>query len=199
MSEPYSEYLSKYNKILRQRNELLKSENLKRNDLFSWDVLLSKYGFLIRRMRNEFVNNLNKRFTDVYRSIADNLDEVRVEYKSELIKEESEYLSKINWNYERDRFLGYTSFGAHRDDFVFKFNNKDAEGSASRGETRSMILAMKFIEADLIMDKTNKKPLVLLDDVFSELDEVRQKCLVKNFKNNQVIITSVDFDEKELR
>ena len=72
------------------------------------------------------------------------------------------------------------------------FNEKEADGTASRGELRSMILAMKFIEADLIFRETGKRPVVLLDDVFSELDNVRQKSLVKNFKDNQVIITSVD-------
>lgn len=72
------------------------------------------------------------------------------------------------------------------------FNEKEADGTASRGELRSMILAMKFIEADLIFQETGKKPVVLLDDVFSELDNTRQKCLVRNFKDNQVIITSVD-------
>ena len=77
-------------------------------------------------------------------------------------------------------------------DFIFIFNQKIANGSASRGETRSIILALKFIEADLVYQKQNQKPLILLDDVFSELDETRRKCLIKNFKNNQVIITSVE-------
>ena len=67
-----------------------------------------------------------------------------------------------------------------------------AEGSASRGEVRSVLLALKFIEAEMIFEQTGRKPVVLLDDVFSELDEKRQKCLVKNFKENQVIITSVE-------
>ncbi len=68
----------------------------------------------------------------------------------------------------------------------------DADGSASRGEVRSIILALKFIEANIIFDTTNKKPIVLLDDVFSELDNERQKRLVENFKDHQVILTSVN-------
>ena len=192
IDEIYNNNLLKYNKILKQRNELLKSEALTKNNLFSWDILLSKYGFILWKARREFVSHMNMKITDTYRSIAKNLDEVEIEYRSQEIKDENDYLSKINASYERDRTLGYTSFGVHRDDFVFKFNKTDADRSASRGETRSIILAMKFIEAELIYDKTMKKPLVLLDDVFSELDDARQKCLVKNFKNNQVIITSVD-------
>ena len=80
----------------------------------------------------------------------------------------------------------------HRDDYIFYFNHKIADGSASRGETRSIILALKFIEAKLIYQKTGKKPLILLDDVFSELDFARRHCLIKNFQDHQVIITSVE-------
>ncbi|MBR2543612.1 DNA replication/repair protein RecF, partial [Candidatus Saccharibacteria bacterium] len=74
---------------------------------------------------------------------------------------------------------------------IFEFNQKLADGSASRGETRSIILALKFIEAELIEKELNLKPIILLDDVFSELDQSRRDALVNNFKNNQVIITSV--------
>ena len=95
-------------------------------------------------------------------------------------------------NFKKDSYLGHTSFGIHRDDYIFEFNNKTADGSASRGETRSIILALKFIEAELAEEKLQQKPLILLDDVFSELDETRRKCLVKNFKNHQVILTSVE-------
>ena len=88
--------------------------------------------------------------------------------------------------------LGYTSFGVHRDNYEFVFNGTDANGSASRGEVRSIVVALKFIEAAVILETTKKAPVVLLDDVFSELDEMRQKALVYNFKQNQVIITSVN-------
>lgn len=72
------------------------------------------------------------------------------------------------------------------------FNNSLADGSASRGEVRSLILAVKFIEAEMIMENLGKKPLILLDDVFSELDDSRQKCLVQNFSEHQIILTSVN-------
>lgn len=71
------------------------------------------------------------------------------------------------------------------------FNGNGASGSASRGEVRSIVIALKFIEAEEISKTLGKNPVVLLDDVFSELDETRQKALVRNFKQNQVIITSV--------
>jgi DNA replication and repair protein RecF len=106
--------------------------------------------------------------------------------------DENNYLKNLENNFERDKILGYTTFGIHRDDYIFRFNNSLANGSASRGETRSIVLALKFIEANLILKKTGHQPIILLDDVFSELDETRRRALVKNFKNHQVIITSVE-------
>ena len=111
---------------------------------------------------------------------------------SESITDENIFFQELEKNFQKDRLLGHTSFGVHRDDYKFFFNQTDASGAASRGEVRSMILALKFIEAKQLVEKNGKKPVILLDDVFSELDEKRQKCLVKNFKDNQVIITSVN-------
>ena len=191
--ERYDDSLSKYNKALKQRNELLKRENLRPQDVFSWNMLLARYGAEIFKYRQMFIDEINQTLTSVYRSIAENEDEVELTLSSEVSEiSEEKYLKQLEMNLVRDNQLGYTSFGVHRDDFIFKFNGNEAEGSASRGEMRSMILALKFIEADLIYKKTGLRPVVLLDDVFSELDKTRQKCLVKNFKNNQVIITSVE-------
>ena len=190
-SEEYNNCLLKYNKALKQRNELLKSDFLSSDMVFSWNILLAKYGCEISKQRSKFIDEINKRITDVYRSIADNEDEVNIIYQSQVSNvSESEYLKKIDIDFERDKIIGHTGFGIHRDDYIFEFNQKKADGSASRGEVRSIVLALKFIEANLIFNKLNKRPVVLLDDVFSELDDNRQKCLVKNFKDNQVIITS---------
>ena len=109
-----------------------------------------------------------------------------------MINDESKYLAELERNFTRDKVIGHTGFGAHRDNYEFWFNERLADGSASRGEVRSIVVALKFIEADMILDKIGKAPIVLLDDVFSELDETRQKALVYNFKKNQVIITSVN-------
>ena len=164
--------------------------------IFSWNLLLSKYGVEIRKIREKFVKELNERLTKTYRSIAENSDEVFVEYKLQGDKlTENEYLRRLEGELRRDLILGHTGFGVHRDSYEFLFNNADANGSASRGEVRSIILALKFIEAELIFEKVGKRPVVLLDDVFSELDEKRQKCLTRNFKDNQVIITSVEVSE----
>lgn len=193
INERYGNSLSKYNKALKQRNELLKQDSVTEEELFSWNILLSKYGVEIRATRQWLVNEINGELTETYRSIADNEDIVRLEYNSYTANSsESEYMRLLGLDFERDKMTGHTNFGIHKDNYDFIFNNSPAETSASRGETRSLILALKFIEARELKKVLGKKPVVLLDDVFSELDSNRQKCLVKNFKENQVILTSVD-------
>ncbi len=190
LSESYGVSLARYNKVLKQRNDLLKDTEAQAGDLFSWNILLVKYGVELLEARRRIVEKINERFTEIYRSIAENGDEVRLEYVSE-VGSESEFLGELERNFERDSLLGHTSYGVHHDNYEFVFNGVKADGSASRGEVRSSVLALKFIEADLVLEVLDKRPLVLLDDVFSELDDVRQKCLVRNFKDNQIILTSV--------
>lgn len=187
----YSVALSRYNKAIKQRNDLLKQEELSRDDLFSWDVLCAQYGSELKKIRIDIIDKINQKMTNNYREIAKNNDECNIKYTGEKV-DENKYLAELNRNFERDRILGYTTFGAHRDDYKFCFNGNDADGSASRGEMRSIILALKFIEAEILESETGKAPVVLLDDIFSELDEMRQKHLVKNFRNYQMIITSTN-------
>ena len=192
-SDNYNESLLKYEKALKQRNELLKTKSLSSSPLFSWNLLLARYGTYLQNFRQQFVAEINIKLPEFYHSIAENNDEIELKYETEVKSfTEDKYLKQLESNLERDHLLGHTSFGVHRDDFVFYFNRREASTSASRGETRSVVLALKFTEASLILEKQKQKPLVLLDDVFSELDEARRKCLIKNFKDHQVIITSVE-------
>ena len=189
INENYGVIIGKYNKALRQRNDLLKEEIVNKNDLFSWNVMCANYGSELAKLRVNNLGKINEKMTDTYRNIAKNEDVCMIKYLGIKV-DENEYLKILEKNYEKDRVLGYTTFGVHRDDYEFIFNNKKADGSASRGENRSMILALKFIEAQILEQEVGKKPVVLLDDIFSELDEVRQKHLVDNFKDYQMIITS---------
>lgn len=191
--DTYATSLSKYKKALRQRNELLKDDNLTKDALFSWNIMLAKYGTDLYLKRKNFIKEINRHLTKTYRSIAENQDEINITYKTDVDNLNSDkYLKKLEENYKKDLYLGHTTFGIHRDDYIFEFNQNPADSSASRGETRSIILALKFIEADLIYQKSHQKPIILLDDVFSELDEKRRHCLIKNFQDHQVIITSVE-------
>ena len=124
--------------------------------------MLAKYGTLINKDRQKFIQEIDDKLTTTYRSIANNKDIVNLEYKTEITNHsESSYLNLLEQNFHKDVCIGHTSFGVHRDDYIFKFNHKIADGSASRGETRSIILALKFIEANIIADTLHKKPIIL--------------------------------------
>ena len=193
LDEKYHQTLLKYEKALKQRNEILKKEFFKKEELFSWNILLAKYGVDLFEMRNKYTKEINQSFTKTYQSIAKTNDTCELSYQTEIKNPSTNnYLSILEQNLPKDKIIGHTSFGPHRDDFIFMFNQKIADGSASRGETRSVILALKFIEAELIQKFNQQKPIILLDDVFSELDNTRRKCLVENFRDHQVIITSVE-------
>ena len=187
----YHKALINYSKALRQRNELLKSGRVARNELFAWDVMLARYGVEIEKKRKWLVGEINGVLGKEYRKIAGQKDECVLELRGVGGVSEGGYLEKLEKGVARDKVLGHTSFGVHRDEWCFSFNKETADGNASRGETRSMVLALKFIEADMLERELGKKPLILLDDVFSELDGVRQGKLVKNFVGNQVVVTSV--------
>lgn len=194
LDDNYGVALRKYNKALRQRNILLK-EDFSVDAIFSWNVILAKYGVEIAEKRKKMIEEINRNLTRIYRDIAGNDDMVGLIYCG-VSADESSYLSELAKNLNKDGCLGYTSFGIHRDDYEFYFNNSLADGSASRGEIRSVILALKFIEAEIVKKESSKTPVVLLDDIFSELDELRQKRLVDNFKNNQIIITSTNVPQE---
>ena len=191
-SEKYHQALLKYNKALKQRNELLKKEVVTKDMIFSWNLLLAKYGVELYQYRSEYIKEINNNYNDLYFSITNRQDDIMIDYKTDLSNPSAEeYLQNLEQSFTKDSYLGHTSYGVHRDDYIFMFNQEIADGSASRGESRSMILALKFIEASLIEQKLNLKPIILLDDVFSELDEMHRSSLVKNFKDHQIIITSV--------
>jgi len=190
IDDAYGVALSRYTKALKQRNDLLKKEVVGADDLFSWNVMLATYGTEVFHRRVENLAKLNETLTDNYRNIAKNSDECSLRYLGEKEISENKYMEVLSRNFERDRALGYTSYGIHRDDFEFVFNGEPADGSASRGEVRSIIFALKFIEAQILEKELMKKPVVLLDDIFSELDESRQQHLIGNFKDYQMIVTS---------
>ena len=99
-------------------------------------------------------------------------------------------LNELHAHFERDHYLGNTSVGPHRHDVMFSINNSPALSVASRGEARTIVLALKFLEVNIIQELTEKTPIILLDDVFSELDANRQKLLTSQLKGHQIIITS---------
>lgn len=183
--------LRKYERALVQRNKLLKSPACSPDLLFSWNVLLSGYSAAIINARIDMISKLNERLSEYYQKIAHVADVVEVSYSHGKITSQ-QLLHQLEERYDRDRILGITTVGPHRHDMLVTMNEKPAISIASRGENRTIILALKQIEADYIANTTSHSPLILLDDVFGELDMMRQKALVSDrFSRYQIIVTSV--------
>ncbi len=187
----YAAAVRRYERALKQRNTLLKLASASEESLFAWNVALSEYGSYIIRQRLQFTSKIDAQLNGVYCTISGTADAVRVRYSHTHADTAQKLLSDLHMHKERDRLMGYTSTGPHRHDIIFEFNNTLAVDVASRGEIRSVILALKFIEVRITEEFLDVKPLILLDDVFSELDEARQKNLVTEFTDHQIIITSV--------
>lgn len=189
----HTNYINRYEKALKQRNNLIKNNpQVTENDLFSWNVILSNYGAKIITNRLEVIQLVKKQLEEIYFKITNKKDTININY-SEKYSDISQIQQKIfnHLSYQPVDQIG-TPFGPHRDDFIINFNALKATQHTSRGENRSIVLSLKIIEANLIKDKYNFYPVILLDDVLSELDEKRREYLLKYIKNNQVIITSTE-------
>lgn len=189
----YSTLLHRYERALKQRNSLLKRSQYTSDDMFAWNVSLSDYGAAIIEKRQSFIETLNDKLQAVYGSISKSSDTVTMSYSYNYSGNIGQkLLTDLHTHSERDSLLGYTSVGPHRHDVLFEFNQSPAMTVASRGEIRTIVLALKFLEVAIIESITNKQPIILLDDVFSELDESRQTSLITEFKQYQIIIASVN-------
>ncbi len=187
----YRTVLTKYDRALKQRNTLLKKSTTTTDELFIWDMSLSEFGAYIVEQRVKFIEELNKNLSDRYSNIAGSNVPISVHYSHTLIDNmQQKLLSELHVAHKKDIFVGYTTIGPHRHDMVFRYGDSPALSVASRGEVRTILLALKLIEADIITTLSGLQPLVLLDDVFSELDENRQRDLIESLKNHQIIITS---------
>jgi len=188
----YSRVLRRYERALLQRNKLLKSGS-SNDTLFAWNIALAQYGAQIIDIRIRLIERLNKGLNPTYRTIAQTKDNVVIRYSHESADHtEQKLLTELESHTDRDRILGFTSVGPHRHDVMFDFNSSPAIGSASRGEVRTIILALKFLEVDIIQEVTGFPPVVLLDDVLSELDDKRQTHLATKFQDHQIIMTSTN-------
>lgn len=187
----YATSLRRYERALKQRNTLLKRPMTADDDLFAWNVSLSEYGAYIIAQRVAFIEKLNARLNETYETIAHTGDTITISYSyptSDTLQQK--LLADLHSHVEKDKIIGFTSVGPHRHDVLFDFNDVPALTVASRGEVRSVVLALKFLEVDIIQSITGIAPIILLDDVFSELDNDRQNYLIQSTTQNQIIITS---------
>lgn len=187
----YISALIKYRRILMQRNKTLRIKPLPREQIFAWDLLLVREATTIVSYRKRFIDFLSNKLKETYQSIAGSKDNVSVEYKGlDNDNYSDKLLQKLEDNLERDVILGSTSSGPHRDDLRFYYQGHPFTTKGSRGESRSLALAIKSLQKQYVEVQTGKKPILLLDDVFSELDESRQRNILKHCDQVQTIITT---------
>jgi DNA replication and repair protein RecF len=192
----YKSDLMAYRRALAQRNRLLKQEFFSADQLFVWDLQLAEKAGVIAAARNSLTEILQKVCIKHYQSISNSDEILDLEYVSKLpLKNYSDQLlAELKNNITTDRQRGFTGFGPHRDDIYIELKGSDARVTASRGETRSIILALKIAELELLHKQTGKAPVLLLDDVFSELDGSRRRALAEALKDYQTFLTTTDAD-----
>ena len=186
---------SRYRRTLAQRNSLLKQNRARAaGQLFAWDIRLSQLGAQIVEARLRLIGDINKSISKVYSAIANQKSKVELVYQTPIktTNYSSRLLSKLEASAEADFARGFTSHGPHREDVGIELNSQPAGVTASRGEMRSLLLALKIFELELLEKVRGQKPIFLLDDVFSELDGARRKHLVEHLKSHQTIITTTD-------
>lgn len=200
--------LSKYNRLLNQRNSLLK-DIYKRPSLEEtlciWDEPLIKNGAMLIKKRLEYIKMLTQKAEEYHKGISKGREELKIRYissadiKNEDTVEEIEEKLKIKFesNKKDDIRLGITNTGAHRDDVEILINNKNAKTFASQGQQRSAVLSLKLAEASVLRKRMGEEPVILLDDVLSELDAGRQDFLLNELKDCQVFITCCEKSNKE--
>jgi DNA replication and repair protein RecF len=191
----YKSLLSSYKRTLAQRNALLKhGRRQATQQLFAWNIRLSEQGSRIAGARQKLADEINETLAKTYSQIAKHKSKVEISYDAQfpIGNYASRLLSKLEASTGLDFDRGFTAHGPHREDFTFYLNGQPAAQTASRGESRSLLLALKIFELGLIEKARGRKPIFLLDDVFSELDGARRRALVARLKKHQTIITTTD-------
>lgn len=199
----YQYNLNRYNKILFQRNNLLKFNhlNLDKNLIDIFNLQLSKLAGLIILERISTLRKLEKISKIIHSNFTANDEEINFQYnstvkfnKEDLNEIQENTLNMLRENEEKDIETKTTQIGPHRDDILIKINDKEVRAFGSQGQKRSAVLTMKLSEVELIKNETNHYPILLLDDVYSELDQNRKNYLSRLFKNVQTFITTTDVD-----
>ncbi|MTI49784.1 DNA replication/repair protein RecF [Sporosalibacterium faouarense] len=202
ISPRYRYNLGRYNKILTQRNNLLKIiqyDKSKKKLLDVWNSQLIDVGTEILLKRLSFLKQLSIISKDIHRKITGSIEELDIEYMSSFEIESNDkqkiqnnFLNTLKKNIDKEIERGTTRFGPHRDDIKILVNNIDIRTFGSQGQQRTSALSLKLAEVELIKQAVGEYPVLLLDDVLSELDLNRRKYLVSTFKDIQTIITSTD-------
>ncbi|MDY5770558.1 MAG: DNA replication/repair protein RecF [Anaerovoracaceae bacterium] len=190
----YYESLSNYKKVLLQRNAYLKEEIVDPSVLDIWDMQLSEYGLRVMKHRAEFIKKLDFISSEIHKKITDGREKLQLKYAPNIDFKDNIYeiLKKSCDNDLRQRT---TTRGPHKDDMELFINGINVRNFGSQGQQRTCALSLKLAEINIIEEETGEKPVLLLDDVMSELDSMRQKFLIKSLDNIQLFITTTELPE----
>ena len=202
-SAKYLFALSRYNAVLARRNKLLKTltpgEDLK-NSLSVWDVQLAKEGARVIKARYDFTRELKKFAAQKHSVLSGGKESLSIEYESDCpdgaeADMADELTRKLFTGYEKDCALQYTTVGPHKDDIKITLDGVDVRKFGSQGQQRTAALSLKLAEISLFTDNMGEQPVLLLDDVLSELDERRRRTLLEETSNYQTLITCTEYSE----
>lgn len=199
-NKTYFYTLNKYNKILLQRNKLLKTTPQKQvlSDTISiWNEQLATCGAYIIAKRLELIEKLKPHAAAVLQELTDQKEQLVLQYlgmeQTDPVAIKKELLAQYEKTLEKDRLMGFTTIGPHRDDFKISVNDIDIRHFGSQGQQRTCALALKLAELEVFCDQLGEYPVLLLDDVLSELDEARQVKLLQKISKVQTLLTTTQF------
>lgn len=202
----YYNYLTSYNKILFQRNQLLKSKYIDKALLDVYDESLAQYGSYIYILRRDFIKKIAMISKNMHEKLTDGIEELLITYKNQInINDEdtvasvyNKFLDKLLSNRDHDIETRTTKYGLHKDDLNIFINDLDVRLYGSQGQQRTASISLKLSEIELINNEVGEYPILILDDVFSELDETRQKLLIDNLSLVQIFITTAEVSHKNI-
>ncbi len=198
LKSSYIHDLASYNHLLAQRSSLLRECEFKRELLETlpvWDDQLIKYGIRVINEREVFIEELNKVIKPIHEQITGKREEIEIKYEKNVSSEEFE--KKLSESREKDIKYKGTSYGPHRDDLMIASNNNDLRKYGSQGQQRTAALSLKLAEINMVKARSQLRPVLLLDDVLSELDFGRQQYLLNNINDIQTLVTCTGMDSFE--
>ncbi len=192
----YYSNLSSYNKVLSQRNSLLKQIYYDKSQidmLDVWDIQLEEYGIKVIKDRNNFIKMINEIIQDIHKKLTSNKEKLVIVYDNNVNCEN--FSSELKEKRNLDIKYQVTQSGPHRDDLTFLINDMDVRKYGSQGQQRTVALSLKLAEIQLVKKIINDNPILLLDDVMSELDTGRRDSLLSYISDIQTIITCTGYDD----
>ena len=198
LNPKYYYNLVQYNKVLNERNSILRNRNINKDILDVYDMQLVEFGYNIIMDRLEYIEKLNKYSTKIHSDITSGKERIEFKYISTIKDLENireNFYSLLEKNRVRDCERGITSVGPHRDDFTVLINDIDTKSYGSQGQQRTAVLTIKFSSLKIIKELTGEHPVLLLDDVLSDLDFSRKRYILSTIGDIQTIITCTGIED----